>query len=152
MYKWFNFIISMKQKTKKNLTYWLGVIVVGIALGLALQFVRAWTEPSAAPPGGNVGAPINTSVNVQTKQGGLNIGGKLKIGNDSQPDSAGQMRFNGSDYEGYTPSTGWVSFTATGGGGGGGGSRCIPSSWWSAPCQWCYLYEDCSVGCYDAGC
>lgn len=51
----------------KKFTYWLSVIVIGIALGLGLQFVRAWTEPTAAPPGGNLGAPINTGANVQEK-------------------------------------------------------------------------------------
>lgn len=61
----------MKQKTKKQVIYWFSVIVVGIALGLALQFVRAWTEPAQAPPGGNLGAPINTGAQNQTKQGGI---------------------------------------------------------------------------------
>lgn len=64
----------MKQKPKKQFTYWLSVAIVGIALGLALQFVRAWTEPSAAPPGGNLGAPINTSAAAQTKAGGITAG------------------------------------------------------------------------------
>src|SRR4030042_2321753 len=67
VYNWFNFQIYMK----KNITHWVGVIIIGIALGLALQFVRAWTEPTEAPPGGNVGAPINTSDIRQTKNGGL---------------------------------------------------------------------------------
>jgi hypothetical protein len=55
------------MKNKKNLTYWLSVAVIGIALGFALQFVRAWTEPTTTPPGGNVGAPINTGAIDQTK-------------------------------------------------------------------------------------
>ena len=50
-------------------THWLSVIVIGIALGLGLQFVRAWTEPTQARPNGNVGAPINTSSNEQSKAG-----------------------------------------------------------------------------------
>lgn len=54
---------------KKQITHWLKVAVIGIVLGFALQFVRAWTEPSVAPPGGNVGAPINTGASVQTKIG-----------------------------------------------------------------------------------
>ena len=54
---------------KKQITHWLSVIVIGIALGFALQFVRAWTEPTTAPPGGNVGAPINTGANKQVKKG-----------------------------------------------------------------------------------
>jgi hypothetical protein len=65
---------------KKQTTHWLKVAVIGIALGFALQFVRAWTEPTEAPPGGNVGAPINTSGNSQTKAGGMNILGSLGIG------------------------------------------------------------------------
>lgn len=59
----------------KQLSHWLSVIVIGIALGLGLQFVRAWTEPTQAPPGGNVGAPINTSGNYQAKSGRLDIQG-----------------------------------------------------------------------------
>ena len=61
----------MNQKTKKQLTYWLSVAIIGIALGFGLQFVRAWTEPTTAPPNGNVGAPINTSSTAQTKAGGF---------------------------------------------------------------------------------
>jgi hypothetical protein len=53
------------------------VIVVGIALGLALQFVRAWTEPTTAPPNGNVGAPVNTSSIWQTKWGQLFVNADL---------------------------------------------------------------------------
>lgn len=63
----------MKQNFTKAIAYWLGVIVVGLSLGLALQFVRAWTEPTVAPPGGNVGAPLNTSINDQAKSGSLVI-------------------------------------------------------------------------------
>ena len=59
----------MNQKKKKQLTYWLSVAIIGIALGFGLQFVRAWTEPTTAPPNGNVGAPINTSSTAQTKAG-----------------------------------------------------------------------------------
>ena len=64
----------MKEKQKKQLTHWLSVAVIGIALGLGLQFVRAWTEPSQAPPGGNLGAPINTGAQSQTKSGGITAG------------------------------------------------------------------------------
>ena len=75
------------MKTKKQLTHWFLVIIIGVALGLALQFVRAWTEPTTAPPGGNVGAPINTSATAQTKAGAIysndKIGApKLCIGTD----------------------------------------------------------------------
>lgn len=76
----------MNRKPKNRITYWLKIAVIGIALGLGLQFVRAWTEPTAAPPGGNVGAPINTGANTQwkgmlgdiTKMGSLGIWGSLE--------------------------------------------------------------------------
>lgn len=75
----------MKNKFKKvfrSLTWWLGVVVVGVFLGLTLQFVRAWTEPSQSPPGGNVGAPINTGPFTQTKHGG-----DICVDPDNNPDT-----------------------------------------------------------------
>ena len=60
----------MKTKLKK-LSYWAGVGAVGIVLGVSLQFTRAWVEPTVAPPGGSIGAPINTGSTTQTKSGGL---------------------------------------------------------------------------------
>jgi hypothetical protein len=100
---------------KKQITHWLKVAVIGIALGFALQFVRAWTEPTEAPPGGNVGAPINTGAQTQTKAGGLNIGGRLKVGeNMSNPaGEAGQIRWTGADFEGFKGGA-WVSLTSGG--------------------------------------
>jgi hypothetical protein len=58
-------------------SYWLKVVALGLVLGISLQFVRAWTEPTVAPPGGNLGAPLNTGNLGQYKQGGLmlNTGG-----------------------------------------------------------------------------
>jgi hypothetical protein len=65
----------MVKKYQNPITHWLKVIIIGVVFGFALQFVRAWTEPTQAPPGGNVGAPINTSGNTQTKAGTLSVGG-----------------------------------------------------------------------------
>jgi len=50
---------------------------MGIVLGGGLITIKAWTEPTVAPPGGNIGAPINTSNIGQSKSGGLviNTGG-----------------------------------------------------------------------------
>ena len=70
----------MNQKTRKQTIHWLKVAVIGIALGFALQFVRAWTEPTTTPPGGNVGAPINTSGNAQTKAGNFTSNGIISAG------------------------------------------------------------------------
>lgn len=66
----------MKQKNQKRFANWARVILIGITLGLMVQFVRAWTEPTETPPGGNLGAPINTSSIWQTKWG------KMFINND----------------------------------------------------------------------
>lgn len=74
----------MKQKIKKifeNAVWWSGVVMVGLILGLTIQFVKAWTEPTVAPPGGNVGAPINTGIIAQAKQGVLQVLG-LTVYND----------------------------------------------------------------------
>lgn len=106
----------MNQKTKKQAMYWLKVAVVGIALGLGLQFVRAWTEPTATPPGGNLGAPINTSANPQTKEGGLLLGSSTAGGNKG----AGTINADQVCIRGVCQTT-WPSGAATGGGGGGGG-------------------------------
>lgn len=63
----------MKTKIAKQATYWLSIVAIGLVVGLSIQFVQAWTEPSVAPPGGNVGAPINTSATAQTKSGILTV-------------------------------------------------------------------------------
>ena len=41
--------------------------------------VYAWTEPSQAPPNGNVAAPVNVSATTQYKSGALGIGGVLDV-------------------------------------------------------------------------
>ena len=71
----------MHKKLSQNITYWLGVVAIGLVVGVSLQFVRAWTEPSVAPPGGNVGAPINTGGITQTRSGQLTVNNNL-IAND----------------------------------------------------------------------
>ena len=58
----------MKQKLK-SLSYWFSIIIIGIIVGISLQFATAWVAPSGTPPTGNVGAPINTSDSLQEKIG-----------------------------------------------------------------------------------
>jgi hypothetical protein len=60
--------------TLKKSSYWLSVATLGIILGLSIQFTKAWTEPTAIAPNGNVGAPINTGDNSQYKAGAFGIG------------------------------------------------------------------------------
>jgi len=42
--------------------------------------VKAWSEPASAPPGGNIGAPINTSGIGQIKSGALQVNGFRNLG------------------------------------------------------------------------
>ena len=49
-------------------------IFTGLLVIILFTFVvNAFTEPSQAPPGGNVSAPLNTSATTQTKTGKLNF-------------------------------------------------------------------------------
>jgi hypothetical protein len=64
----------------KKSSYWLGVIALGTILGMSLQFAKAWTEPTAPAPSGNIGAPINTSATGQTKSGHLSSAGVITGG------------------------------------------------------------------------
>ena len=75
---------------KKQISYWSGVVAIGIVLGFSIQFVKAWTEPTAPAPGGNLGAPINTGTLTQLKNGQLgSVGGgswalgSVKVGNST---------------------------------------------------------------------
>jgi hypothetical protein len=61
------------QKKFKQAIYISSITVLGIALGFALQIASAWMEPTVAPPGGNLGAPLNTSAIAQTKEGSLTL-------------------------------------------------------------------------------
>ena len=65
----------MKLKTTKGISYWVSVAIIGITLGCVIQFAKAWTEPTATAPDGNVGAPINTSDILQNKAGSLGVSG-----------------------------------------------------------------------------
>jgi len=59
----------MTQKlSPKLLTLVFSVLVLCF---LATLYIFAWTEPSVAPPGGNVATPLNTSSTTQTKTGEL---------------------------------------------------------------------------------
>jgi len=58
----------------QSIRYWMGVAVIGVVVGVSLQFAQAWTNPTVAPPNGNVGGPINTSGFTQFKSGALGIG------------------------------------------------------------------------------
>lgn len=65
----------IQSKVSKATALSFGVLAMVFLIGIV---VLAWTEPSLAPPGGNVPAPINVGSTAQTKTGDLNIGGGLK--------------------------------------------------------------------------
>ncbi len=62
------------MSNKKFFLFFIAVIFMAAAISLG---VKAWTEPTKLPPGGNLNAPINTSNFGQYKVGGLilNTGG-----------------------------------------------------------------------------
>jgi len=50
------------------------MVVTGIVLGFSLQLVGAWVSVPGSPQSNNIGAPINTGVQTQTKPGTLGVG------------------------------------------------------------------------------
>lgn len=57
------------------------IITAGAAVALKQTALAQWSEPTGAPPGGTVAAPINISANAQTKAGDLTINpGNLFVG------------------------------------------------------------------------
>ena len=110
-------------------------IVLGLTLAAGLSYAASWTGPTANPPLANTEAPINAGDGDQFKGGGVSfgslisrggavvggkmvVGGKIKIGDDAVSPSAGDIRWTGSDFEGYI-GTQWLSFTKDTQGGGG---------------------------------
>ena len=55
----------------KQIAFILAVVILSFLVGYAISL--AWTEPTEAPPGNNVSAPVNISTTAQTKQGALQI-------------------------------------------------------------------------------
>lgn len=66
----------MSQNKKTNLFY--GLAVIALATLITAAIISAWTEPSSAPPTGNVSAPINVGSATQYKSGALGIGGVFR--------------------------------------------------------------------------
>ncbi len=70
----------MKSLSKNNrFLYWAQIIVVGLVVGIGIQFVQAWTGPSQSAPNGNVSGPLTTSGVQQTKTGDLILGNDLAV-------------------------------------------------------------------------
>src|SRR3989344_1601581 len=73
---------------QNSLSYWCGVAFIGIVFGIGLQFVSAaWTEPTIAPPGGNIAGPINIGSIGQWKEAALAINTGWDTNGDGTPDT-----------------------------------------------------------------
>jgi hypothetical protein len=99
------FDTKMKTIFRKRNLYWVSVIVIGVFVGISLQFVYAWVGPPSGvtPPGGNVGAPVTTGNVAQTKAGALTVIGELKAPYLLDTDNASY----------YVDPTGWSVFNNT---------------------------------------
>jgi len=64
----------MIKRLNKNFVFLYSIITVILAVFIVVGVVLAWTEPTAGPPGGNVYAPLNISINPQAKDGVLVVG------------------------------------------------------------------------------
>lgn len=58
----------------KNLNFLLKIFIMTAVFFIA-ETAEAWTDPTLAPPAGNVSAPINVSSTKQIKSGSLGVGG-----------------------------------------------------------------------------
>ena len=71
------------------------VAALGIPLLAFLSFtlVAAWTDPTEAPPNGNVAAPINVGTTDQVKNGGLGVNSLTVFGNSLFGGSTGSNAY-----------------------------------------------------------
>ncbi|MEI7891076.1 MAG: hypothetical protein WCI36_03845 [bacterium] len=106
------------MKIKKSLPIFLAIAILS---GATFKFAKAWTEPTTAPPSSNIGAPITTGSQGQTKSGAIGISAwdsQLWQGNGTTKRSIGGAY-------GWDPNqlyiNGWGEWTngVTIGGGGG---------------------------------
>jgi hypothetical protein len=67
--------MRLKNLFKKS-THLLVVAIIGLTVGLSIQFARAWNPPTAPAPGNNIAAPI-TTVGGQTINGRLDVTGDI---------------------------------------------------------------------------
>jgi len=73
----------MSEKLQKTIALLVGVLTLTLTIS---YLILAWTEPSQAPPGGNIPAPINVGTSAQIKQGDLTVktsfyGDDIRLGN-----------------------------------------------------------------------
>ena len=99
------------------------VAALGIPLVALLSFtlVAAWTDPTEAPPNGNVAAPINVGSTAQVKNGGLGVNTLTVFGNSLFGGSTGSNAYlnfgaaGGTDGYGIRDNDGTLEFKNSGG-------------------------------------
>ena len=81
------YTVSMYARTLtlSIISFILGTISIGVAY--------AWNEPTAAPPGNNVAAPINVGSTDQVKNAGLGVNSLAVFGNSLFGGSAGSNAY-----------------------------------------------------------
>lgn len=105
--------MSFRGVVLAGLFFPLGTISIGIAY--------AWSEPTAAPPGNNVAAPINVGSTDQVKNGGLGVNSLAVFGNSLLGGSAGSNAYlnfgatSGSSGYGIRDNAGTLEFKSDGG-------------------------------------
>lgn len=62
-----------KLSFHRQANYWLGVMIIGLVVGLGVQFAQAWVNPPQSPPNGNVAGPVTTGAGAQYKSGTLGV-------------------------------------------------------------------------------
>lgn len=113
---------------KQNIIKFL-LLLIAFTFALSANYLfAAWSGPTQAPTGGNTPTPVHVGATDQVKDGGLSLDalavfgrgyfqGSVQVGNSGANPQAGEIRWNGSDFEGYNGNA-WVSFTADTTGGG----------------------------------
>jgi hypothetical protein len=109
----YNALMHMRTISLSIVFFILGSISVGIAY--------AWSGPTAAPPNGNVAAPINVGSTDQVKNGGLGVNSLAVFGNSLFGGSAGSNAYlnfgatSGSAGYGIRDNAGTLEFKNNGG-------------------------------------
>lgn len=110
----------------------IGLVVFALCFSV-YSLSRAWIEPDQSPPNGNIAAPINTSTDVQSKQGSLAVYGAGGYGMFAQGSSYGVY--------GYETDTGAYGLLGYAGYGGYFNGPVYSNSYFNAP--WLCLNGNC---------